>query len=228
VRTLLALAAIVPGLAAGLAVWIATGDRRRAANRSFALWGRLGPLAAGIRLAIEGERHLDLRPAVFVFNHQSGIDPLLVCALLRRDFVGVAKREVRRYPLLGPAFAVAGSVFVDRADPRRAAEALAPAVRLLERGVAVAVAPEGTRSAGRRPGPFKKGAFRLALAARVPVVPVVIRDAGRILPRGGWFMRPGTVRVVVHPPIPTEGWSADLLDAEVVRVHDLFVRTLER
>src|SRR5512134_2259609 len=95
-RTIAAIAAIAPGLAAGVATLAATRDRRRAINRAIAVWGDLGTRAAGARLDVRGREHLALRPAIFVFNHQSGADPFLLCALLRRDFVGVAKAEIRK------------------------------------------------------------------------------------------------------------------------------------
>ena len=226
-RTLLALAAIAPGLAAGAARLATTRDRRRAVNRAIEVWGQLGTRAAGIRLEVAGGEHLRLRPAVFVFNHQSGVDPIILCALLRGDFVGVAKRELRRNPVLGPAFAFAGVVFVDRFDHERAVRALAPAVETLRAGLAIAIAPEGTRSRGRALGPFKKGAFRLAMAAAVPVVPIVIHNAGDVLPRGAWIMTPATVEVRVHAPVATEGWRPETLDAHVAEVRALFERTLD-
>jgi len=225
-RTVLALLAIAPGLAVGVAVLAATADRRRALNRAIALWGDLGTRAAGIRLEVEERERLALRPAVFVLNHRSGIDPILVCALLRRDFVGVAKREIRRNPVLGPAFAFVGTVFVDRADRAQAVRALGPAVEVLRRGLAVAVAPEGTRAAGERLGRFKKGAFRIAMAAGVPVVPIVIENAAEVLPRGGWVMTPATVRVHVLTPIDTSGWRPETLDREIASVEDLYRRAL--
>ena len=150
-RTLAALAAILPGLAAGFWVFLRTRDRRQALNRATELWGELGTRAAGIELQVEGAEHLELRPAVFVINHQSGIDPILLCALLRRNFVGVAKSEIRRNPLLGPAFAFAETVFLDREDVEGARDRLMESTRILERGLAVAVAPEGTRSGSAEP-----------------------------------------------------------------------------
>lgn len=225
-RTLLALGAIVPGLVAGVAAWLLTRDRRRALNRALALWGKLGTAAAGIRLEVSGRQHLDVRPAVFLINHQSGVDPIIACALLRRDFVGVAKREVQRNPLLGPAFAFAGTVFLDRHDRERALRALAPAVDTLRTGVSIAIAPEGTRSRDRRVGPFKKGAFRIALAARVPIVPIVIENSRDVLPRGAWIMTPATVRVAVHAPIATRGWTVEELELRIADVHRIYERTL--
>ncbi len=226
-RTFLALAAIFPGLLAGLAVLLTTRDRRRAINRAIDLWGRYGLAAAGVKLVVNGAEHLKApRPAVFILNHQSGIDPILVCALLRRDLIGIAKREIRYNPLLGPAFAFAGVVFVDRFDHARALEALAPVIDRLREGFSVAIAPEGTRSLATEPGRFRKGAFHLAMAAGVPLIPIVIRDARLILPRGGLVMRAGSVHVVVHPPIDTRSWDPADLDRHIEEVRELYRRTL--
>jgi 1-acyl-sn-glycerol-3-phosphate acyltransferase len=226
-RTVLTLGAILPGLGAGLATLAWSRDRRRALNRAIALWGDLGTAAAGIRLEVEGAHHLEeTRPAVFILNHQSGVDPILVCALLRRDFVGVAKQEIRRNPLLGPAFAFAGTVFLDRFDRNAALRALQPAIDTLHGGTSVAVAPEGTRSPGSRIGSFKKGAFRLALAAKVPVVPIVIHNAADVLPRRGWLMTAATVRVTVHAPVPTQAWNRVDLDERIAEIETLYREVL--
>jgi putative phosphoserine phosphatase/1-acylglycerol-3-phosphate O-acyltransferase len=226
-RTLLALAAILPGLLAGLLVYAWTRERRRAVNRAISVWGELGTEAAGIRLEVEGAERLEsARPAVFVLNHQSGIDPILVCALLRHDVVGVAKAELRRNLLLGPAFAFAGVVFVDRFDREQALAALEPAVEALRSGLSVAIAPEGTRSRGAAPGRFKKGAFRVAMAAKVPVVPIVIHDAGAVLPRGAWIMTAAPVHVTVYPPLSTDAWTPQTLDHEIEAIERIYAEAL--
>jgi len=227
-RTLGALAAILPGLVAGLWVFFRRQDRRQALNRAIELWGELGTRAAGIELRVEGAEYLELRPAVFVINHQSGIDPILVCALLRRDFVGVAKSQIKRNPVLGPVFAFAETIFLDRGEGERARESLGAAVAVLGRGLAVVVAPEGTRSESAEPGPFKTGAFRLALEARVPVVPIVIHNAFRILPSGAYVMRAGDVQVSVRPPIPTTDWSAESVRHHTELIEDVFRRVIFR
>ena len=101
-------------------------------------------------------------------------------------------------------------MFIDRNDRDGAVAAMRPLVEeALLRGKSLAVAPEGTRSGTGRLGPFKKGAFRLAMAGGVPVVPIVFRNANDVWPLGTQFMRPGTVDVVVHPPIPTDDWTDD-------------------
>jgi len=91
-------------------------------------------------------------------------------------------------------------IFIDRKAGGFAQ--LRPALDALAAGRSVAVAPEGTRSVSTCPGPFKRGAFHLALRAGVPLVPVVIHNAGDALPRGGFLVRPGTtIEVSILPPV---------------------------
>jgi len=228
VRSSLALASIVPSFALGAVPGVLNWSRRDMVNLAVTTWGEVGTALAGVRLQVHDEEHLwSHRPAVFVFNHQSAIDMLLLCKLLRRDFVGVAKQEARRNPLFGPAFALAGTVFIDRSDRQRAIAALRPAIAALRAGTSLVIAPEGTRSPTPRLGPFKKGAFHMAMGAGVPIVPIVFRNSLDALPKHGLVIRPATVEVVVHPPVPTEGWRVETLERHVAEVRALFVRTLE-
>ena len=165
---------------------------------------------AGVRVDIVGEQHVwEQRPAVFVFNHQSQLDVFVICYLLRRDFTGVAKQELTKDPIFGPLFKFAGVAFVDRKGGGSPREALAPAVAKLQEGISVVIAPEGTRSLTPTLGEFKTGAFHLAREAGVPVVPIVIRNAGELMWRDALTIKPGTVQVAVLPPIDVSAWPAD-------------------
>jgi putative phosphoserine phosphatase/1-acylglycerol-3-phosphate O-acyltransferase len=176
---------------------------------------------------VRGEEHLwSHRPAVFVFNHQSGVDAMLVAKLLRRDFAGIAKKEIQNVPLLGQAFEFAGAVFIDRGDTQRAIDALAPAVQALKEGRSIAIAPEGTRSRTPRLGRFKKGAFHIAMQAGVPIVPIVFKNTLDVLPRGAIVLRPANVEAVVLPPIDTSAWTRETLDAEIEGVRKQFLEVL--
>jgi 1-acyl-sn-glycerol-3-phosphate acyltransferase len=88
------------------------------------------------------------------------------------------------------------------------------------------MAPEGTRSATPRLGRFKKGAFHVAMQAGVPIVPVVIRSAGELMPSHGVLISSGTLDVAVLPPVPTKDWNRDDIDREVERVRDMYLETL--
>ncbi len=130
-------------------------------------------------------------------------------------------------PVFGQLAQLAGTVFVQRGDREKALESLHSAEEAVRQGLSIMIAPEGTRSATKRLGPFKKGAFRMAMATGVPIVPIVLKNALGALPRHGLVVRPATVEVVVHPPISTEGWKLEDLDDHIAEVRDLYERTLE-
>jgi putative phosphoserine phosphatase/1-acylglycerol-3-phosphate O-acyltransferase len=227
VRTSLAIGSFFSAALVGLPIVALDRGTRRWANVAATTWGELGTALAGIDVRVTGESHLwSARPAVFIFNHQSAVDVLLLCKLLRRDFVAISKKEVRRNPLFGPLFALAGTVFIDRYDRHRAIEALRPAIDALKRGLSIAIAPEGTRMPTPRVGRFKKGAFHIAMAAGVPIVPLVFRNALDALPKHGVIVRPTQVDVVVHPPIATADWRPEDLDRHVADVERLYADTL--
>jgi putative phosphoserine phosphatase/1-acylglycerol-3-phosphate O-acyltransferase len=207
-----AAAFLVPGLT-GIVILLSgfLWNRDRARNLATRLIGSWGCRLAGIRVSIrDPDRNAELRPAVFVFNHQSGVDPVLLCRLLRRDVVGVARSSLRHHPVLGPLMMLADTVFVER-SAGRGAMALEPARRALARGLAVAIAPEGHRQ--NRRGRFRPGALELARVSGIPLVPVVIHGSGAILPRGALRMRPGTVNIEVLAPRDAVNTSLDDLEA---------------
>src|SRR5205823_2570861 len=134
------------GAAAGVGAGIGllNGSRRMAGNLATELGSELALALAGVQLEVTGEEHVwSHRPAVFVFNHQSSLDMLVIGSLLRRDFTGVAKKEAARDPRFAPIGALLDVVYIDRANSKRAREALAPVVERLREGTSIAIAPEG-------------------------------------------------------------------------------------
>ena len=228
-RSAAAMAGILTGIGTGAAFGLLNGSRRTAITSIMALSAEYSLALAGVRVDTVGEHHVwEQRPAVFVFNHQSQLDVFVICYLLRRDFTGVAKQELTKDPIFGPVFRFAGVAFVDRqggGDPRAA---LAPAVAKLREGISVVIAPEGTRSLTPTLGEFKTGAFHLAREAGVPVVPIVIRNAGELMWRDSLTVKPGTVQVAVLPPIDVSEWPADQVRNKTREVQELFAETLAR
>ena len=225
-RTGAALAGMLGGFAAGLALGAPTGSRREAVDLGVTLAGELGSMLAGVRLDVLGAEHLDTRPAVFLFNHQSQLDVLILAKLLRGGFTGVAKKELANTPGFGLAFRLADVAFVDRGNPAQARQALVPAVQKLKDGISLVIAPEGTRSATPALGPFKKGAFHVAMQAGVPIVPIVIRNSGELMWRSATTIRAGIVQIAVLPPVPTAGWTVKQLDKHVQKVREQYLETL--
>ena len=217
-------AAVGMGAAAG----VLTLDRRGGMDMATSLFGRVAGQLSNVRIEVIGGQHTTRRPAVFFINHQSTlIDALVTANVVRRGFTMVAKAEVKRIPVLGQLLTLADVAFVDRSNTSKAISAMQPAVDKLRAGVSIVLAPEGTRSLSPRIGAFKKGGFHLARDAGVPIVPIVIRNAGEIMWRNAKVVQEGTIEVVVHEPVPTADWTKADLDEWVPRMRQLYVDTLD-
>lgn len=230
VRSVAATVSLVPSFAAGLPIYALTGSRRDSLNFSFSLFADTASALIGLHLNVKGEEHLwSHRPAVFIFNHQSKADVVIMASLLRRDIAGVGKKEIKKLPVIGKVLEMGGVVMIDRANASSAIEAMAPLVQAMrEEGKSVVLAPEGTRSVSPKVLPFKKGAFHLAMQAGVPIVPVVIRNAGDVAPKGDFVFRPATVDVEVLAPVDTSDWDVEHLDEHVREVRNLFLAALNQ
>ncbi|WP_293394054.1 HAD-IB family hydrolase [Nevskia sp.] len=228
-RTVAAYSWMAATLAGGMAFEALGGPRRRAVELIGNVASDVGLAIAGIDVRIQGEHNLwARRPAVFLINHQSGLDLIVGAKIFRRDFTGVAKKEAAKAIGFGKFMQMADIAFIDRANSSAARQALGPVQEKLAKGLSVVIAPEGTRSYTPRLGAFKKGAFHIAMQAGVPVIPVVIRNAGAMMWRDTLWMRPGTVDVAVLPPVETEGWTLASLDSHIAEIRQQFLDTLAR
>lgn len=228
IRSVLATGSIIPSFVAGLPIWALTGSKREAQNFSLSLFADTASALIGLHLDIENEHNLWIkRPAVFVFNHQSKADVVIIAKLLRRNIAGIGKKEIGNIPVIGKIMEFGGTVFIDRENAANALKAMAPLVDVMRvDGKSVVIAPEGTRSITPNLGRFKKGAFHLAMQARVPIVPIVIHNAIDVAPKGDFVFRRATVSVKVLDPVDTSDWRADTISQHVADVRALYLETL--
>ena len=184
-------------------------------------WHRAGTVAralfrlAAVPLHVRGVEHLPSEACVLVSNHASYLDGVILVAALPRAFAFVAKRELQQHVLLGPPLQRLGVEFVERFELQRSvadAGRLADAVR---RGKSLLVFPEGTFV--ERPGllPFHLGAFLAAARAAVPVVPVAVRGARRLLPGERWWPQRATIEVDIGVPMAPPADEPDVFAAAV-------------
>ncbi len=174
-------------------------------------WG-LGALwLVGIKVHMDGGERM-LGPAVFISNHESLIDVVILPAILPVKLKFVAKQELGRIPFWGWALAAGGALMIDRSKPLGAIASIRAGLRKMPPDWSVAVFPEGTRSRDGIMGRFKKGAFHIAMEMRVPVVPIGLAGARDVVPKGGWLVRPTDVYVTVGEPISTSHWAPDRID----------------
>lgn len=223
----------VTGFCLGVSVALLTLNRRHGVNALTWFLGRFGAWIAGMRVEVRGAPPDGFKgPALVVLNHQSGLDPIIVCYVLKTNLLGIAKQELKFNPLLGPLFWFLGSIFVDRNDREQRRNALRPVREALARGLLIVVAPEGRRQSMEPLGPFRSGGFRLALETGVPVIPLVIHDSRELLAPRRTDLRPGTVHVDVLPAIDTRAWRTAAgqegeVDALTLHVHEIMRAALE-
>ncbi len=162
--------------------------------------------AAGIRIVVHGAEHRrwDDRP-IFVVNHTSYVDALVLVSVLPRPVRFVGKLELRSVPLLGWLLERAGLVFVDRSQRQRSSSDANRLAEYAAAGETLMIFPEGTFQ--RQPGllPFRMGAFRAAAEAGRPVVPIVLRGTRRVLLEGTHLPRRHPVAVTFLAPHRARG-----------------------
>jgi 1-acyl-sn-glycerol-3-phosphate acyltransferase len=178
------------------------------------LGARMALWLAGVRLDIHGlERIPRDQPVVFMANHQSNSDPPALLPILP-PVVVMVKKEFFRVPIIGSGMVARGFIPVDRRNREQALGAVEKGVQVLKGGKSFLVYPEGTRSPDGRLQRFKKGVFVMALKAGAPIVPISVSGSNKIMPKGKFVMRPGVVRISIHEPVATEGFT--IADREII------------
>jgi 1-acyl-sn-glycerol-3-phosphate acyltransferase len=203
---------------------VALARRRSTVETISRCWCRTVLWLAGCGPTVGGLEHLPRRGAILVVNHASYMDVAVLMAALPVDLRFVAKRELLATPIVGTILRKAAHLTVDRVDISRGVADAARVTAAVRAGAVVCAFPEGTF---RRPAgllPFRLGAFKAAVEAGCPIVPVAIRGTRAVLPADSWLPRPGRVGVTVgaalHPA--GEGWREmarlrDLARAEIAR-----------
>ena len=206
-------------LATGPFAWalVRAGAGGRRVDRIVGRWTRLLMALAGCRVEVSGrERTPAAGPVVFVANHASYLDSPLLMSVLPAGARFAAKARLARLPVLGTVIRRAGHIPLRKDDQAQRIEGVEDLRAPLSRGEPLCIFPEGTFDEVPRLLPFRLGAFRAAVDAGCPVVPVAIRGARRVFPAGTWLLRPGRIAVTFGPPLRPSGteWS------EIVRLRD--------
>jgi putative phosphoserine phosphatase/1-acylglycerol-3-phosphate O-acyltransferase len=229
-RNLAALGSLGPVAAGALGIGVLTGSRRAGVNFLTRFWPETALTLAGVKLNVLGAENLTAqRPAVFLFNHRNNFDVFMVAALVKDNWTGVAKKELASNPLVGTLGWLLDAAFIDRDDPAAAVAALKPVEEAARKGLSIIVAPEGTRldiAGASGLGPFKKGAFRIAMATGLPVVPIVIRNSDSVAGRNATTLHPGTVDIAVLPPVSVAGWTVANLRDKIEQVRGNYLELL--
>jgi 1-acyl-sn-glycerol-3-phosphate acyltransferase len=181
----------------------------------------------GWRVRVEGKENIcDHAPRMFVSNHTSYADVLVLMAALGAEFHFVAKGELRSMPFFRTFLRKLGHFAFNREDPRARLQQAEEIEQTLRRGESVFVFPEGTFTAQAGVRGFQLGAFKAAIAAGRPVVPVALNGTRRALRDGAWLPRPVQITVTICPPMLPQSDASDW--HEIVRVRDAARKTIAR
>ena len=181
----------------------------------------------GIKLIVKNpEAVLRVQPCIYIFNHQHLLDVFLPISVVPAKTVTIVKSSLRWLPFFGWLAYLAGHLFIERSVRGKAIATMDTARDLiLERGTCVLLSPEGTRSQGRGLLPFKKGAFHLALATRLPLLPLVISPYVAEIQPGRW--RAGTITIQLLPPVPASDIDSNDLEGSIARVRKQMLVAIE-
>ena len=200
-------AGVLATMAGAVLVWWRGAARADSARTDLIArwWAGVWLRAAGARVTVSGMEHLSTAgPCVVVSNHQSALDPVVALRVLPVSLRVLAMRELFQIPLFGSAIRMIGMIEVNRDSPDFA-EIDTEAAGALAAGHSLLAYPEGRISTDGTIGDFKDGAFIIAIANQVPVVPVAIHGTRRIWPPGRKAIRSGPVHVTAVSPLPTSG-----------------------
>lgn len=199
----------------------------RAPDGAIYLWADSILRASGVRTVCHGLENLPPGNFVLCANHQSNFDALVLFRHIRRHMRYVAKKELLKVPLLGPALRRAGNIFVERTGGSSDKTKLHDAATAVRDRVSVVFFAEGTRSDDGLLRPFKKGAAMMAIEAGVPLIPAAIAGTHRILEKGSAAIRPRPSVLMIGTPIETKGLPPEAREELTLRAHAEVAKLLE-
>jgi 1-acyl-sn-glycerol-3-phosphate acyltransferase len=181
---------------------------------------------AGVTAEAEGLENIPSGTCIFVANHSSNTDPPSIVGVIPRRVALLLKKSLLSIPIVGPAFRMGDFIAIDRENPEKALASIKLAVGRAKGGLSFLAFPEGTRSRNGRLQPFKQGVFRMAIEAKLPIVPVACAGAQRILPRDHFWINPGRMMIHFCPVID----AADFVPSQKAelsrRVHETIAAAL--
>lgn len=193
--------------------------------RNFAPWIAKPVLAViGIKFSVVQHGETFTEPAVVLINHSSTLDILTMMAVGMDKIRFVAKWELQYFPFFFIVGRLTGQVFIKRQKSDEAIKKLVSTYDRLKRNrLSVMVAPEGSRKHEGVIGPFKKGAFRMAIDLGYPILPIYFEGNNTLSLGGSILAKSGEVKAHIYPPIDTSEWSLDTIDQHIHQVRTKYL-----
>ncbi len=174
------------------------------------LWASMWSFLVGIKYEIHGREFIDPKEAyIYIFNHRSFIDAPVIPMAIHQEVRAIGKKELSKIPVFGLIISRV-AVWVDRKDAASRKASVENLKKILENGISIVVAPEGTRNdTSQTLLPFQRGAFRIALETSTSIMPMAVIGADRIMRKGSLLMKPGKINIYFSNPIKPEQYRKD-------------------
>ncbi|MDG1278414.1 MAG: lysophospholipid acyltransferase family protein [Algoriphagus sp.] len=192
------------------------------------LWAGIWAALSGIRFEVYGLEHIaKITSYIYIFNHRSFIDAPMIPLCIPQKVRAIGKKELSKIPVFGTIVGKL-AVWVDRGDTESRRLSVERLIVFLKKGISIVVAPEGTRNDTKETLlPFQKGAFRLSIETRIPVLPMAVIGADKIMKRGSLLLSPGKVRIyfsqAMSPPIQSETAASEFCEKVRNRVEAMIL-----
>jgi len=192
------------------------------------LWAKILLLICNTKVEIIGKENiLRGKPQIFMANHQSDFDILIVLAHIPGQFRWLVKKELFHIPVFGAAMKSAGYIEIDRNNKERAIRSLDQAALRIREGKSIMAFPEGTRSRFGEIKPFKQGTFYLAIKSGVPIVPISIIGSGDIMPKRSLKIKSGKIKLVIDKPIDMKNITLEKRQELITIVRDTIIKNYD-
>jgi 1-acyl-sn-glycerol-3-phosphate acyltransferase len=191
------------------------------------LWGKFTLKLIGIELDVQGENNIPKGQCVFIGNHSSILDIIILLYTINKKMGFIAKKEILKTPIIGYWLKKSKCVPLDRDNPRSAILAINEAIENIKEGSSMVIFPEGTRNKEGKVGKFKKGSLKLATKSKAPIVPVSIDRASRAFEDTRQF-KPTKIKVVFGKAIETKDLSKEEEVNLADNIRDIVVYNLKQ
>ena len=177
-------------------------------------WGSTIIKFTNTTVEVIGIENIPKEPVVVIANHQSTLDIPLLLMVLPNQASFVAKIELRKTPVIATWMKIMGCIFIDRKSARAALQSFKDGAEMIKKGQSVIIFPEGTRTPEIME--FKRGSFKLATMAKVPILPITIVGSEKVLADGDFRKRDNPVKIVINKPVDL----SKLEKPELNKIHD--------
>ncbi|MCZ0702822.1 1-acyl-sn-glycerol-3-phosphate acyltransferase [Natronobacillus azotifigens] len=179
-------------------------------------------------VTVVGKEKLIKEPVLFVCNHQGIFDILILLGYLDKPIGFIAKKEIKKIPIISKWMEELKCVFIDRSNRRAAIKVIDDGVESLEAGQSMVIFPEGTRSKSSTVNEFKSGSLRLGTRASVPIIPITINGTYRMLEEDKGKVKGANIQLTIGDPIYPDQYKEMKHNHLAKYLQDIIEQTIEQ